>query len=131
MHRNDGPKKDHIEINYAFRKCRDILFAPLWMLDASKLNDPKQRRFSWSELHCSTHTAWMSIWMTKRQAYFFWCIPGMLGTYMIPKIFMHGLKSAILAIFQKGWYGTFQPMHESENVFGQMYSQNQPNPSSL
>ena len=22
-------------------------------------------------------------------------------------IFMHGLKSAILAIFQKGWYGTF------------------------
>ena len=31
---------------------------------------------------------------------------------------MHGLKSDILAIFQKDWYGTFQPMHENQNIFG-------------
>ena len=43
----------------------------------------------------------------QKTSHFFWCIPGMLGTYTIPKIFIHGLKSAISAIFQKGWYGTF------------------------
>ena len=34
-------------------------------------------------------------------------------------IFMHGLKSAILAIFQKGRYGTFLHMLENQNFFGQ------------
>ena len=41
--------------------------------------------------------------------------------YIWPKkllIFMHGLKSAILAIFQKGQYGTFEPMHENQKFFG-------------
>ena len=32
--------------------------------------------------------------------------------------FMHGLKGAIFAIFKKGWYGTFWPLHEISNLFG-------------
>ena len=38
------------------------------------------------------------------------------------KDFMHGFKSAILAIFQFLQNGTFEPMHEIWNFFGQMHS---------
>ena len=47
-------------------------------------------RHDWGRLY-EVHTAWMSIWMTKRQAIstdgsdFYWCIPGVLETYKIQK----------------------------------------------
>ena len=41
-----------------------------------------------------------------------YCLPLQMNTFgPIFLIFMHGLKSAIFAIFQKGWYGTFWPMY--------------------
>ena len=58
----------------------------------------------------------------QKTSHFFWCIPRMLGTYTIPKSFMHGLKSAILAIFSKADMALFNKCMKVKKFLGQMYS---------